>query len=255
MRRTLALTVIVLVGSLGAAVYLLRVEQVRVTGVATLSARSVVQASGLRPGDRILIERLTAAERRIERIPAVADAVAERSLPSTVVIHVRERVPLARLDRARDLVVDMEGYVFAAGDRPVQPVLYGWKGRARPGARLDRSSRAVLDAYERFPPRLRDWGRRLRVGGDFTLTLQGGTQVRFGLLRDLDAKARVAEAILRAERGQRLAYIDVRSPTVPVSRRRDAPTPSPTGAPAATAPSGPVSTPAPATTAAPTPAP
>jgi cell division septal protein FtsQ len=157
----------------------------------------------------------------------VADVVAERLLPGTVVIHVRERVPIARLDRARQLVVDAEGLIFEAGERSVKPVLYGWKGRARAGARVDAASRTVLEFFPRFPARLREWTRRIVVTDTLTLTLLGGTEIRFGLAQDLEPKARVAEAILRTERGKRLAYIDVRSPSVPVSRPRDEPTPGP----------------------------
>ena len=245
-KRSLLLMVVLLVGAVAAAVYLLRVEEVRVVGVRSLSARSIVERSGLQPGDRILWERVTAAERRIAQIPAVADVTAERSLPSTIVIRITEREPIARLDGAPHLIVDGEGVIFDAGARDVRPALYGWKGRPRAGSRVDPASRRVLAAYETFPPLVRDYGRRIRVGNTFTLTLSGGTEIRFGSLRDLAAKAEVAESILRAERGHKLAYVDVRSPAVPVSRRKDEPTPSP----------GPAGvTPRPAPASAPTPAP
>jgi cell division protein FtsQ len=235
MRRAFLLLVVLAAG-VGAAVWFLRIDQVTVVGAKSLSARTIVEASGLVPGERILWERLTVAERRIEEIPAVRDAIAERSLPSTVVLRVIEREPIARLDRARDLVVDAEGVVFAAGQRDVKAVLYGWKGKARQGSVIDGASRTALEAVEDFPHALVERARKLRVGGSFTLTLLGGTEIRFGVLRDLDAKADVAAAILAAERGRKLAYIDVRSPTVPVSRER---TPSPTTpapAPASPAP-------------------
>src|SRR5688500_10945839 len=122
-----------------AAVYLLRVDEVKVTGARTLSPRTVVEASGLRPGDRILWERLSVAERRVERLPAVADVVAERSLPGTVILRIREREPVARLDTAPTLGVDAEGMVFELGDREVKAVLTGWEGRALPGRRVDRA--------------------------------------------------------------------------------------------------------------------
>jgi cell division protein FtsQ len=240
-RRSFVLLTLLLVGGLVAAVYFLRVDEVRVTGLHTLPARSIIDASGLRPGDRILWERLTAAERRVEKIPAVADAVAERVLPSTVVIHVREREPLARLDGATQLAVDAEGTVFPVGQADVKPVLYGWKGsdgkrKPRPGSELDTASIVVLDAYSRFPEFLRTWGRRLRIGKTFELTLVGGTEIRFGVLRDLEAKAAVAEAVIKREKrdGETLAYVDVRSPTVPVARSVSTPAPSGSPAPGAT---------------------
>lgn len=227
---------LVLVTAVTAAVYVMKVEEVRVTGIRSLSARDVVRASGVRTGERILWLRLTGAERSIERIPAVENAVAERSLPGTVVIRVQERVPIARLDGARELVVDAHGVVFPARE-PVAPVLYGWKGNAREGTRVDVRARRVLDAIPRFPSSIRSDVRKIAVAPSVVITLLGGTQVRFGSINDLEAKAQVAEAILEKERGHPVEYVDVRSPSVPVAKRRPPPTPTPS-APSGGAPAG-----------------
>jgi hypothetical protein len=187
------------------------------------------------------------------------------------VIHVRERVPIARLDGARDLVVDSEGLAFKSGDVVVEPVLYGWQGKQKgkssgdaaqtkasitanltEGAVVDARSRTVLAAFPRFPESIRTRARKLHVGGTFVLRLLGGTEIRFGGLTDLEVKAHAAEAVLLAERGQKLDYVDVRSPTVPVSREKAPPTPQPTSAPttgpARTGVSQPQATPAPTAT-------
>ncbi len=256
MKRLWLLVPLLLTTGLVYAVYSLRIEQVSVTGVRSLSPREIIEASGLLPGERILWERLSAAERAIERLPAVANAVAERSLPSTVVIHVREREPLARLDGARDLVVDAEGLAFSAGEASVRPVLYGWRGRKSAGARVDERSRTFLKAFADFPAQLRDQGRKIRVGRTLVLTLAGGTEVRFGGLDDLELKARAAIAVLKAERGRKLQYIDVASPTVAVSREKAPPTPTPTTPVQSHPPSSqdtPAPAPAPASTGRPTP--
>jgi cell division protein FtsQ len=257
-RRYLILPLL-LVTAVTIAVYVMKVEQVRVTGIDSLSARDVARASGVRTGERILWLRLTEAERRIERIPAVENAVAERSLPGTVVIRVRERDPIARLDSARELVVDSHGVVFRAHGEPVAPVLYGWKPTRRTakideGIRVDARSHRVLDAISRFPAALQANARKIVVAPSVVLTLRGGTQIRFGSVNDLEAKAQVAQAILRAEKGHPVEYVDVRSPTVPVAKRRASPSPTPaagaTGggpAPAAT----PAATPPPAAPTAP----
>lgn len=244
MRRIWLLFALVAIG-LGAAVWFLRIAEVKVEGASSLSPRAIVEASGLAPGERILWERLSVAERNIEKIPGVADAVAERRLPSTVVLRVIEREPIARLDSVPQFVVDGEGVMFPAGESDVRAKLYGWKGKARLGGRVDSRSRTVLEAFARFPGAITRYGRRIRLADDgFTLTLSGGTEIRFGVLRDLEAKAQVAQAILRQERGRRLAYIDVRSPTVPVSMDQAPPTPLPTpSAPTAPAAPAPTATP------------
>jgi hypothetical protein len=173
---------------------------------------------------------------------------------------VREREPLARLDGARELVVDSHGVVFRARGEPVPPVLYGWKLLGKPdvnkgvnkvgeGSRVDERAHRVLDAIPRFPLPLQENVRKIVVAPSVTLTLRGGTQIRFGSINDLEAKAQVAQAILGAEKGHPVDYVDVRSPTVPVAKRREPPTPSPTPSapPVAPVAPAPTSTPPPAT--------
>lgn len=244
MARRLAVALLfLLVAGVSLAVYALRVDRIVVRGIRALPAHAIVDASGLEPGQRILWVRMSAAERQIEKIPGVADAVAERQLPATVVIHITERVPLARLDGARNLFVDAHGVIFPETDERVNLVLYGWKatpsgneGPARPGMRVDARSRAFLAALPDFPEILRTAGRKARMQPSLVLSVVGGIEIRFGAPIDLDSKARVAAAILAKERGRKLAYIDVRSTRVPVSREKGPPTPTPvpTAAPAAT---------------------
>jgi cell division protein FtsQ len=245
-RRLVVALVVTLVAGVAYAVYSLRIEQIRVTGLRTLDPKQVVERSGLRGGERILWVRLSAVVRRLEEIPAVASATAERSFPQTVVIHVRERTPIARLDAPEQLAVDGRGRLFSSSATGKLPVIEGIRGTVRAGAIVDREARTVLGAFSAFPDSLRTRTARIAVGPPVVLFLMDGTEVRFGSYADLDRKARVAEAILRAEAGQELAYVDVRSPSVPVSRKREPSTPTPTaGAPASPAAPTPAATAAP----------
>jgi cell division septal protein FtsQ len=233
-RRLVVALLFLVVAGVSLAVYALRVDRIVVRGIRALPAHAIVDASGLAPGQRILWVRMSAAERQIEKIPGVADAVAERKLPATVVIHITERVPLARLDGASHLFVDADGVIFPETQERVNLVLYGWKGRPRPGLRVDARSRAFLAALPEFPQILRTAGRKARMQPSLVLTVVGGIEIRFGAPIDLDSKARVAAAILAKERGRKLAYIDVRSTRVPVSREKGPPTPTPAPTPAPT---------------------
>jgi cell division protein FtsQ len=246
-RRFVVALLFLLVAGVSLAVYALRVDRIVVRGIRALPAHTIVDASGLEPGQRILWVRMSAAERRIEKIPGVADAVAERMLPGTVVIHITERVPLARLDGAPQLFVDADGVMFPATDERVNLVLHAWKGRARPGMRVDARSRDFLAALPTFPEILRTAGRRVTMKPSLVLTVVGGIEIRFGPPIDLDSKARVAAAVLASERGRRLEYIDVRSTRVPVSREKGVPTPGPSGEPSES-PQVPAPTPAPTPT-------
>lgn len=228
LRAVLVLAPLLLVAGVAVAVYTLRIDQVRVTGLRALSPRTVVEASGLEPGDRILWIRLSRAARKVETIPAVAEAIAERSLPQTVVINVRERVALAVLDRAPELAVDVEGRMFARSPGNQIPTIEGWRGRARAGSSVDDVSKLVLEAFDGFPTALRSATSSIVVGPPLVLRLRDGAEVRFGRLEDLAEKAVAAVAVLEAERGTTLEYIDVRSPSVPVVRSRPPPpTPAP----------------------------
>lgn len=217
--------------AVGWAIYTLRVAEVRVVGAETLSANDVLSASGLHGGERILWTQMTAIMRRIERVPGVAEARVERSFPDTVVIHVDERRALATLDRRPALAADGEGVVFAYGG-PRLPVLVGWRGKARPGARLDAASRVVLRGIASFPGELLRRTQRVDGGPTLEVTLDDGTEVRFGPPKDIGAKARAALAVLSSavERKTQLAYIDVRAPSAPATRPRGAPTPAPSPA-------------------------
>lgn len=221
-----------IVATVALGVYALKIDQVRVTGLQTLSAQSVVKQSGLRPGERILWVRLSSATRLVEQLPSVADAVVERKLPSTVVIRVRERLPLVRLDSAPEFVSDHTGRLFAA-DTAVVPTLSGWKTKAKAGAELDSITRYVLRAFDRFPREFAKRVQQIKVGPPLVMVLDNGTEVRFGRLEELDDKAAAAHAVLREEGYKPLAYVDVRSATVPVVRDKAPATPDPNASPGA----------------------
>lgn len=229
-RRTIALAVVLGTAGIAYAVYALRVTEVRVVGTQTLSPNEIVTAAGLRGDERILWMQMSRTAREVERVPGVANARADRSLPGTVVIEVTERMPLARLDGRPALVSDVEGVLFPYDRERALPTLAGWKARARAGARLDAASRAVLEAVATLPRELRGRLRRVETGPPVTATLDDATEIRFGEPTDLEAKARAATAVLTdaAARGMELAYVDVRAPNAPASRRREAPAPSPT---------------------------
>jgi cell division protein FtsQ len=246
MRRLSLLLILVIVGGVVAAAYALRVDQVRVTGLRTLAAADVIRASGVEPGQRILWIRLSAAARHVESIPAVERATATRMLPGTVVIHITERTALAKLAPTPDLVSDATGHVFPEASARGLPTLDGWRVRKHSRRELDGVSRAVLQAFDRFPDALRARTQRIVVRPLFTLRLTRSIEVRFGRLDHLGAKAAAALAVLRKEGSHPVGYIDVQLPTVPVVGPVATPTPAPSAAPAPVAPE-------PAATAAPQP--
>jgi cell division protein FtsQ len=223
--------VLAFAAAVAAAVYLLKVTTIEVVGTTALSPDEVLAASGLHGGERILWLRTGRLAARIESFAAVSSVDVERRLPGTIVIRVTERAPAALLGGA--LAADYDGVIFEFPNTPRFPVLVGWRAPARPGAVLDGGSRAVLSALRDFPLELRRRIRRISVVGTVTMVLDDGTQIRFGQPVDLVTKARAAVAVLAdaARRREILAYVDVRAPSVPATRDRLPPTPSPATSP------------------------
>jgi cell division protein FtsQ len=227
-RRLFVLIPLLLVAGVGWTVYSLRIDAIRVTGTKILSPEVVKRASGLGLGERILWVRLSPATRRIEKLPQVASASITRSLPNTVVIDIRERLPVARLGGRPDLGTDNNGRVFPVDPVERLPLLDGWHWKGKPSVPLDDVSRYVLFAYAKFPRTIRERTVKITVGPPLTLVLDGRIEIRFGRLVDLDRKAGAAKAVLDVEKGGKaLEYVDVRAPSVPVSGPRRAPSPSP----------------------------
>jgi cell division protein FtsQ len=225
--RRVLLAVVALAAAVAAAVYLLKVTTIEVVGSNAISPGDVLAASGLHGGERILWMRTGSVAARIERFPSVQSVAVDRTLPGTIVIRVTERAALVVLGRG--LAADASGIAFAYPPNRGLPTMVGWRAPARPGAVLDNGSRAVLTALASFPRALRERVRQISLLGAVTMTLSDGTQIRFGQPTDLLDKARAALAVLddAKKRHEILAYDDVRAPTVPASRERTPPTPSP----------------------------
>ncbi len=110
-----------------AALGLLRIESVRVSGNQTLPAAELLAAAGLRTGGSLLTLDLQAARAQLVRHPRVRTAALRRRLPGSVEVEVEERVPCAVVRAGRDLLVDAEGAVLGAAGAPGGglPVLAG----------------------------------------------------------------------------------------------------------------------------------
>ena len=231
MTRRVSLAVFAALVAVAAAVYLLKVTTIEVLGTNAISPNDVLAASGLHGGERILWIRTGRVVSRLKRFPSVQDVVVDRSLPWTLVIRITERAAIVLLGKG--LAADSSGFTFAYPANRALPDLVGWRAPARPGVVLDGGSRAVLSALASFPAELRRRVRHISLVGAVTMTLDDGTQIRFGQPIDLIEKARAAVAVLAdaARKHEKLAYVDVRAPSVPATRDRTPPSPSPGGSP------------------------
>jgi cell division protein FtsQ len=202
---------------------LLSVRTVRVDGVAGLPAGQVQEAAGIAVGTPLLQVDVAGAAARVARIPQVADVEVTRGWPSSVVITVVERTPLAVVESAgRRTLVDAEGVLFdtITGDPPAGVVRLEV---ADPGPG-DPSTEAALSAVAALPPEL-----RTRVvsasdedeGADVRLRLDDGTEVLWGDGSEPERKATVLVALLKQVEGgavEPAETIDVSAPGAVVLR-------------------------------------
>jgi cell division protein FtsQ len=213
------------VAALGAFLWagpLLSVRTVRVDGAASLPAAQVQEAAGVAEGTPLLQVDVDAAAARVARLPQVADVQVTRGWPSTVVITVVERTPLAVVEEAgRRTLVDAEGVLFdtVTGEPPagVVPLQVAAPG---PG---DPATMAGLAAVEALPGDLRRQvtSAAATTAEDVSLTLADGTLVRWGGPEQSDAKATALAALLEQLADGDLepaATIDVSTPEAVVLR-------------------------------------
>lgn len=138
-----------------AAAGLFRIDTVRVSGNAALSAADIQNAAGLRPGDSMLAFDLEAARARVAALPRVRAASLRRRLPGTVVIEVVERVPCAVVRADRPYFVDAEGAIVGvpgpegSGALPVLTGVEVLAGALTPRGREDLGAGIALIAAVR----------------------------------------------------------------------------------------------------------
>lgn len=140
----------------GLALYLapvLRVQTVEVTGIRTLDPYTLAETANLE-GSSMFTAPLEDAEDRLEALPMVKSAQAERRWPHTVRLVIEERQPWGYWHSAdRDYVVDIDGVVLTGAiPEPNAPVIYyeGSSPELQPGEVMDadavRLARNLVDS-------------------------------------------------------------------------------------------------------------
>lgn len=215
----LAVLVLTLVGLAGLgylllASSLLGVRSIAVDGTSVLTEDEVRQAAAVRPGQPMLRLDADAVAERVATLAAVVHVRVERSWPSTVVLHVTERVPVAFAPATSGVrLIDATGRYFATvGTAPPGiPELHALEGSpseaaaaviATLGDPAHQAVRAELVSVTADSP------------NDVRLTLRGERSVRWGSADESGRKAAVL-AVLLTQPG---AVYDVATPDLPTIR-------------------------------------
>jgi cell division protein FtsQ len=227
-RRTLRLTAIAAMAliALGVGSYastysaIFGARTIRVEGQRRIEADEVQRLAGVGTGINVFHLDTTAAERQLEADPRVLSANVSTDLPSTVVISITERVPVASTDEGTgdpDLI-GADGIVIApATGNEALPTILRANGTSLDPGEL-RSSAAAAAAMS---PSLRRQVKTMVVqpDGSLELDLRSGVTASLGQPTDISQKGQALEGVLRwAGVGRRiLASVDVSVPSAPTA--------------------------------------
>jgi len=176
---------------------LLGVRTVEVVGVRSLSAGDVRAAAAVPEREPMLRVDLEEIRRRVKQLSLVADVRVDRSWPSTLVVEVTERVPVA-VFKAEDgqWLVDATGLAYTPA---TSEEATGLPELVVPRAVPDDPATAVaVRVLTVLPERVRQELLAVTAHSphDVRLTLSAGREVRWGGARDAERKAAVLDVLL-----------------------------------------------------------
>lgn len=199
---------------------LVRVEEVRVTGLTTAEARDIRAAlDESARGMTTLHVDVGELERTVASYPSVVRLETSSDLPHGLSIEVVERRPIAAVDgpEGRTLPVAADGTLLPDFD-PDYPLARLPAGSASTtGTLTDAGGLTALRAVEAAPPALARRVQAIERGGEGELTarLRTGPQVLLGDDSDLEAKWAAATAAIAEGGAAGAAYVDVALPERP----------------------------------------
>lgn len=201
------------------------VHRILVRGNQFLNEDKIRTVADIGAGVNIFKLDLAAAASNLKLLPMIKEVQVTRSLPSTVVITVKERTPLGLLPTKEGFIeVDGEGvYLQTAGaSAPGLPVITGIQGVIPGPGQAIRAERLgdVLAIIGGLPPGTVANLSEVHVDGDGQLKVYtiDGIQCRFGLATEIQEKGAVFSQLLSELRkqGAKVEYIDLSCAGQPV---------------------------------------
>lgn len=202
------------------------IKKIDVRGNSLLTAGEISGISGITPGINIFKADLAQSAARIKTLPLVKEVNITRRYPDTVLITVRERIPVALVSVDGNFVeLDSSGYYLRQGKAGAAglPVLTGLTLQsAGPGQQLKgQGLDTALAVVQKLPAELCADLSEVHVTGDGCVTLYTLDKVecRLGLPKELDTKGSYILQVLKdlREKNAQIEYVDfsiISSPVV-----------------------------------------
>lgn len=177
-----------------------------------LTARQIVDATGLTSGQGLLNVNLSVVQQRVQALPWVASATVARRWPGVLDVTVVERIPLARWGDTALLDTRAQSFAPPAADlsaaaRAGLPQLAGPVGHETD----------VLDAWNTLAPALASTplalaGLTQDARGEFSAVTRGGITLRLGAADVSQRLAMIRSAVLPAlaEKFATVGAVDLR---------------------------------------------
>jgi len=135
-----------------------QMKETLVKGNERLQSDSVIELTGLRPSQNIILTNLGAVAKKVKANPWVKEVAVRRDFPDRLVIEVTERKPVALVERGDGLYfIERDGTAFekiAAGEKTDLPVLTGFYRKGVENREMILKSLELLDfmaSYTEIP--------------------------------------------------------------------------------------------------------
>ena len=194
------------------------VRKVLVRGNHFLSEEKIRSAADIGLGVNIFKLKMAVVSANLKQVPMIKDAQVNRSLPSSVIITVVERVPLGLLPTKEGFIeVDDEGMYLAgaAAGTPGLPVITGVQADVSAPGQLIESEKlkSALAVISGLPAGSAANLSEVHVDDDGQIKIYTteGYQCRFGLPQEIQEKGVIFQQVLLELRkqGAKIYYIDL----------------------------------------------
>lgn len=197
-RRSLrrAFRLVLLVAAIAGIAYLLQspvlsVDRIDVQGVSRSETRSALDRFEIVPGEPMVFLDVAEAQAAIEADPWVASVVMERSWPTTVVVEVEERSPVAVVE---GVMVAVDGVVLP-GDPVTGLPSVVMESEVVDGAHQSPEMLGALEFLDALGPGLSQEAA-LGTGEEGLVGFVSGHRIRLGRAAEMTAKARALVSVL-----------------------------------------------------------